>query len=167
MLRILSTPSVCNANGDPVPGPRPFPLFAQVKFPWRDAVDTVEEISSYESYRLSMLLSREGLICGPSSGMTLQGLYNFLQNHKDRGNLHSLAGPDGNVCCVFMCCDLPYQYLDDYFAKLGEDQFRPIVNEVYVLHPVLTINTNPLRRISSTPTCTCMTMGGKLSLPPQ
>ena len=122
--------SVCNANGDPVPGPRPFQLFESVKFPWKNVVDVIEHISSNDSYYLSMRLSREGLICGPSSGMTLKGLYNFLQREKDRGRLPSLAGPDGTVSCVFMCCDLPYQYLDDYFTKLGDDHFRPIVNEV-------------------------------------
>lgn len=120
---------VCNANGDPVPGPRPFQLFESVKFPWKNVVDAIEHISSNDSYYLSMRLSREGLICGPSSGMTLKGLYNFLEKEKDRGRLPHLAGPDGTVSCVFMCCDLPYQYLDDYFTKLGDDHFRPIVNE--------------------------------------
>ena len=130
MLITLPASRVCNAKGDPVPGPRPFPLFEYVNFPWRDVVDTVDEISSYDSYYLSMQLSREGLICGPSSGMTLKALYNFLHTHRDRGSLLSLAGPDGTVSCVFMCCDLPYQYLDDYFVKLGEENFCPIMNKV-------------------------------------
>jgi len=89
----------------------------------------VEEASSYDSYRLSLALSREGLICGPSSGMALQGLYDFLQNQKDHGMLHNFAGDDGTISCVFLCCDLPYQYLDEYFSKLGTDHFRPMVNQ--------------------------------------
>lgn len=148
MLTIYSTCSVCNANGDPVPGPRPFPLFQSVNFPWRNVVDTVAEISSYESFYQSMALSREGLVCGPSSGMTLQALYNFLQTSKENGSLQSLAGPDGTVSCVFLCCDLPYQYLDDYFFKLGEENFRPIVNKVCLPHILYSIpETNSPCRI--------------------
>jgi hypothetical protein len=77
-----------------------------------------------------MQLSREGLICGPSSGMALQGLFDFLQKNKEQGTLQDLAGDDGTTSCVFLCCDLPFQYLNDYFIKLGEDQFPPIINEV-------------------------------------
>jgi hypothetical protein len=122
--------SVCNATGDPIPGPRPFSLFASVKFPWSKVTDAIEEVDSAQSYRLSMQLSREGLICGPSSGMALQGLFNVLQKRKDQGTLQDLAGDDGTVSCVFLCCDLPFQYLDDYFIKLGKGDFHPIVNEV-------------------------------------
>ena len=77
-----------------------------------------------------MALSREGLICGPSSGFSLQGLYQFLQKRKSQDTLQELADKDGCVHCVFICCDLPYQYLDDYFIKLGRDHFKPITNEV-------------------------------------
>ncbi|KAI9854793.1 MAG: hypothetical protein M1813_000859 [Trichoglossum hirsutum] len=120
---------VCNVTGDPVPGPRPYSLFDTVRFPWRKVTDTVQEVASYDSYRLSMMLSREGLICGPSSGMALQGLFDFLGARRDEGTLHELSGEDSTVSCVFLCCDLPYQYLDEYFNKLGEDQFPPIVNQ--------------------------------------
>jgi hypothetical protein len=58
------------------------------------------------------------------------GLYNFLQKRKDAGTLKDLAQEDGEIHCVFVCCDLPYQYLDDYFVKLGEDYFHPIQNSV-------------------------------------
>jgi hypothetical protein len=58
------------------------------------------------------------------------GLYNFLQKRKDAGTLKDLAQDDGEIHCVFVCCDLPYQYLDDYFVKLGEDYFHPIQNSV-------------------------------------
>lgn len=100
-----------------------------VEFPWRAAVDTIEEVGSPESYRLSLEMSREGLICGPSSGFNLQGLYNFLQKQRYDGTLDTLRGDDGNVHCVFMACDLPYQYLNEYFEKLGEDVFHPLINE--------------------------------------
>ena len=94
-------------------------------------MDAVEEISSVDAYRLSMSLSREGLICGPSSGMALRGLLRFLQRAKDEGKLHDYADPEsGDISCVFLCCDLPYQYLDGYFQRLGEQDFHPIANRV-------------------------------------
>lgn len=100
-----------------------------VEFLWRAAVDTIEEVGSPESYRLSLEMSREGLICGPSSGFNLQGLYNYIQKQKSSGTLETLRGDDGNIHCVFMACDLPYQYLGEYFDKLGEKVFHPLVNE--------------------------------------
>lgn len=54
----------------------------------------------------------------------------MLAKRKAAGTLSELAGPDGTTHCVFLCCDLPYQYIDEYFQKLGEQQFHPIRNEV-------------------------------------
>ncbi|KAF3014062.1 hypothetical protein E8E14_012186 [Neopestalotiopsis sp. 37M] len=117
-------------TGDPVPGPRPAPLFENIPFPWKTVVDEVEEVDSAQSYRLSMRLSREGLISGPSSGMALQALLSVLQRAKAAGRLSEYAGPDGKVRAVFPCCDLPYQYMDNYFKKLDASDFHPIINEV-------------------------------------
>lgn len=48
------------------------------------------------------------------------------------GRLSELADLEsGEVTCVFICCDLPYQYIDGYFDKLKEDHFPPIVNKVH------------------------------------
>lgn len=123
-------PRVCTAAGDRVPGPRSYALLSPVEFPWRKAIDVVEEVGSLDSFRLSLELIREGILCGPSSGFNLQGLLQFLEKRKKKGNLHELAGEDGEIHCVFLCCDLPYQYVDEYFDKLGEEHFRPIVNKV-------------------------------------
>ncbi|KAJ5824364.1 hypothetical protein N7447_006704 [Penicillium robsamsonii] len=120
---------VCTAPGDRVPGPRSYALMRPVEFPWRAAVDTIEEVGSAESYTLSLNLCREGLVCGPSSGFNLQGLFQMLAKRKAAGTLSELAGPNGTTHCVFLCCDLPYQYIDEYFQKLGEQQFHPIRNE--------------------------------------
>ncbi|KAL1870381.1 hypothetical protein Plec18167_007515 [Paecilomyces lecythidis] len=120
---------VCTAAGDRVPGPRSYALLGPVEFPWRKAVDAIEHVGSYDSFRLSLELIREGLLCGPSSGFNLQGLFQFIEKRKKEGNLQELAGEDGEIHCVFLCCDLPYQYVDEYFDKLGEEHFRPIVNE--------------------------------------
>ncbi|KFZ15968.1 hypothetical protein V501_02481 [Pseudogymnoascus sp. VKM F-4519 (FW-2642)] len=121
---------VCFPPKDIVPGPRTLPLVEGCDFPWRDTVDAVEIVGSTEAYRLSMELSREGLICGPSSGLTLVGLYEYLGRAKREGWLHELANPtSGEVSAVFMCCDLPYQYLEKYFEKLGEGDFPEVRNQ--------------------------------------
>ncbi|KJZ74043.1 hypothetical protein HIM_06492 [Hirsutella minnesotensis 3608] len=121
---------VCTAPGDRVPGPRSRALLEPVEqFPWREAVDRIEEVGSFESFELSAKLTQSGLVCGPSSGFNLKGLYNLIEARKAAGTLSELAGPDGEIHCVFLCCDLPYQYVNEYFDKLGEDYFPPIQNK--------------------------------------
>ncbi|OAA60866.1 cysteine synthase B [Cordyceps fumosorosea ARSEF 2679] len=120
---------VCTAAGDRVPGPRSYALLGPVTFPWKSSVDHVEEVGSYESYRLSLELCRQGLVCGPSSGFNLRGLYQYIEKQKAEGNLGKLAGPDGLINCVFLCCDLPYQYVNEYFDKLDDSCFPPVKNE--------------------------------------
>lgn len=73
MSELMSLLSVCTTPGDRVPGPRSLALLSPVEFPWRDSVDAMEEVGSKEAFSLSLRLSREGLICGPSSGFNLQG----------------------------------------------------------------------------------------------
>ncbi|KAI3553351.1 cysteine synthase A [Colletotrichum abscissum] len=119
---------VCTAAGDRVPGPRSLALLAPVNFPWKSAVDHIEEVASHPSYSLSLELCRNGIVCGPSSGFNLQGLYQFIEKRKKEGTLSQLAGEDGQIHCVTLCCDLPYQYMDEYFAKLEAEQFPPIRN---------------------------------------
>lgn len=120
---------VCTAAGDRVPGPRSFALLAPVEFPWKSSVDCIEEVGSHDSYSLSLDLCREGIVCGPSSGFNLKGLFQFIEKHKAAGTLQDLAGDDGEIHCVFLCCDLPYQYINEYFDKLGSEYFTPITNE--------------------------------------
>ncbi|EFR01921.1 cysteine synthase K/M:Cysteine synthase B [Nannizzia gypsea CBS 118893] len=119
---------VFTAPGDLVPGPRTHALMTPVEFPWKSSMDALEEVKSPEAFLLSLKLSRQGLVCGPSSGLNLQGLYQQLQKRKDAGTLSSLAGPDGKIHCVFLCCDLPYQYIDTYFDKVNQEEFPPVTN---------------------------------------
>ncbi|KAH7487539.1 hypothetical protein FOMA001_g5455 [Fusarium oxysporum f. sp. matthiolae] len=119
---------VCTAPGDRVPGPRSFALMAPVQFPWKQAVDHIEEVDSHNSFSMSLDLCRNGIVCGPSSGFNLKGLYQLIEKRKAEGTLSDLAGPDGTVNCVFLCCDLPYQYINEYFDKLGESYFPSIKN---------------------------------------
>jgi len=124
------SPSVCTAAGDRVPGPRSLALLAPVNFPWKSAVNHIEEVESHPSFLLSLQLCRNGIVCGPSSGFNLQGLFQFIERRKKEGTLADLATHDGQIHCVTLCCDLPYQYIDEYFAKLGSDQFPAIKNSV-------------------------------------
>ncbi|CAF3609266.1 unnamed protein product [Fusarium graminearum] len=120
---------VCTAPGDRVPGPRSFALMAPVQFPWKKSVDHIEEVDSHNSFSMSLDLSRNGIVCGPSSGFNLTGLFQLIEKRKAEGSLSGLAGPDGTINCVFLCCDLPYQYISEYFDKLGETYFPSIKNE--------------------------------------
>ncbi|KXS95460.1 hypothetical protein AC578_4713 [Pseudocercospora eumusae] len=120
---------VCTAAGDRVPGPRSYALLAPVEFPWKEAVDHVEHVGSFDSFSLSLQLCRNGLVCGPSSGFNLQGLFNLLEKRKQESTLTQLRSHDNLVHAVFLCCDLPYQYLGEYFDKLGQEAFPPITNE--------------------------------------
>ncbi|KAF2000906.1 cysteine synthase B [Amniculicola lignicola CBS 123094] len=125
---------VCNVFGDPTPGPRHFPNFESSPFPWQEAIDNFEDVSSADSYRASMKLSRHGIIAGPSSGEALHGLLAFLQRMKLEDKLQNLADPaTGEIPCVFICADLPYQYMDMYYKKLGEEEF-PNINNENLLH---------------------------------
>ncbi|KAI1498878.1 cysteine synthase [Biscogniauxia marginata] len=122
---------VFNVFSDPTPGPRHFQGFCTCGFPWKDTVDALEEVLSVDSYRMSMRLSREGLICGPSSGEALCGLMKYLNSIEAAGELRGLADPTtGEINCVFTCSDLPYQYIDGYFQRLGEEEFPRIENEI-------------------------------------
>jgi rhodanese-related sulfurtransferase len=99
-------------------------------------VDHIEEVGSKDSFSLSLDLCRQGIVSGPSSGFNLKGLYQFIEKRKINGSLASLAGQDGEIHCVFLCCDLPYQYINDYFSTLGEEHFPAIHNEVGLLNRV-------------------------------
>ncbi|KAI1463432.1 tryptophan synthase beta subunit-like PLP-dependent enzyme [Daldinia caldariorum] len=127
---------VCTAPGDRVPGPRSFALLAPVEFPWKSAVDHIEEVGSHDSFSLSLDMCREGIVCGPSSGFNLKGLFQFIEKQKAAGKLEEYAGEDGEIHCVFLCCDLPYQYINEYFDKLGPEYFPSITNEAQALTKV-------------------------------
>ncbi|KAF8643032.1 hypothetical protein AX16_009276 [Volvariella volvacea WC 439] len=125
----ITTVGVLTAPNDRVPGPRTLNLLIPVEFPWREAIDHYEEVASPESYEKSLELCRNGILVGPSSGLTLVGLLNFLKKQKEAGKLDSLRNADGEIPCAFICCDQPFQYIGEYYTKLGPSHFRDIVNE--------------------------------------
>ncbi|CAG2017598.1 unnamed protein product [Fusarium graminearum] len=121
--------AVCTNAGERVPGPREYSLMREVEFPYLSSHDALEEVGAPDSYSLSLDLTRQGIVCGPSSGFTLKGLFQRLEKLKQEGKLSDIAGPDGETHCVFMCCDLPFQYLNEYFSNLGPEKFSPLRNE--------------------------------------
>ncbi|MDJ0821757.1 MAG: pyridoxal-phosphate dependent enzyme [Paracoccaceae bacterium] len=120
---------VMRAPDNYVPGPRTEKLLNLVGFDWRAHVDHIEQAQTAESYRLSMELSRRGMLAGPSSGLGLSGLLQHLQAAKDEGRLDSLRNVDGEVCCVFVCCDGPYAYLDEYEKYVPPAHFPEVRNK--------------------------------------
>ncbi len=125
----LPVVGVMRAPDNYVPGPRTEKLLKLVGFDWRAHLDSVEEAETAESYRLSMEMSRLGLLVGPSSGLVLSGLLQHLQKAKDSGRLDKLRNADGEVLCVSIACDGPLPYLDEYFKYLGREHFPSIHNE--------------------------------------
>ncbi len=104
-----------------------------------------EDVASVNAFYASMQLSRHGLISGPSSGQALCGLVAHLQAAKAEGRLGDYVdAATGEVNAVFVCADLPYQYMDLYFKVLPSHEFPPTFNEVWnQLYGFLT-----LRRVS-------------------
>ena len=62
--------------------------------------------------------------------LTLTGLHQFLEKRKSAGTLDEIRNDVGSIQCVFLCCDVPYQYMSEYFTKLEKNNFRPVTNKV-------------------------------------
>ena len=125
----LPVVGVMRAPDNYVPGPRTEKLLNLVGFDWRSHLDHIEQAETSESYRLSMEMSRLGLLVGPSSGLCLSGLLQHLRESKDEGRLDALRNVDGEVLCVFICCDGPLAYLDEYSKYVATEHFPVIRNE--------------------------------------
>jgi len=125
---------VMRAPDQYVPGARTEKLLNLVDFDWQAHLDHEERVDSEDAYRLSMAMSRLGVLAGPSSGMALAGLLQYLQKVKDRGELDGLRNSDGDVLCVFPCPDGPFPYLDEYPKYVGASEFPQISNEELLLN---------------------------------
>ena len=62
--------------------------------------------------------------------LTCTGLYQLLEKGKVAGTLDEIRNDDGSIHCVFLCCDLPYQYMSEYFTILDGNNFHPVRNNV-------------------------------------
>lgn len=119
---------VVRLPNNPVPGTRTKNLLREIAFDWENTVDQVEEVGTIDSYKTSLDLCRYGLLVGPSSGFALKGLLNYLTNAKEKGKLDELKNENGEIVCVFIACDSPFPYLNEYFEYLDEELFPKIEN---------------------------------------
>lgn len=126
-LKIKNIGVVRLAN-NPVPGPRTKNLLGEITFDWEKVVDAIEEVGTIDSYKTSLDLCRYGLLVGPSSGFALKGLLNYLSRAKMENKLNNLKNEDGEIVCVFIACDSPLPYLNEYFEYLEDDQFPKVEN---------------------------------------
>lgn len=125
----VKTLGVIRMPNNPVPGVRTQNLLHQIAFDWKHTVDYIEEVDTASSYRMSMQLCRSGLLVGPSSGFALAGLLQLIRNLQRDGQLDSLRLSNGDIPVVFICCDSPFPYLDEYFEHLDSNEFPPIAHE--------------------------------------
>jgi cysteine synthase len=130
----LPVVGVMRAPDHYVPGARTEKLLNLVDFDWRSHVDHLECAESEISYRLSMAMSRRGMMAGPTSGMALAGLLQHLEKVRANGQLDELRNTDGEVLCVFPIPDGPLPYLDEYPKYVEASEFPPIQNEELLLN---------------------------------
>ncbi|MGI9513745.1 MAG: pyridoxal-phosphate dependent enzyme [Anderseniella sp.] len=130
----LPVVGVMRAPDQYIPGARTEKLLNLVGFDWREHVDHIERAESEVSYRLSMAMSRLGLMVGPTSGMALAGLLQHLEKEKEHGRLGSLRNQEGEILCVFPCPDGPLPYLDEYPKYVDASEFPAIRNEELLLN---------------------------------
>ena len=124
---------VARLSNNPVPGPRTKNLLREIAFDWENIVDEVEEVGTIDSYKTSLDLCRYGLLVGPSSGFALKGLFNYLNKIKSENRLDNLKNKDGEIICVFIACDSPFPYLNEYFEYLDDNLF-PIIENAELLN---------------------------------
>lgn len=118
-----------------VPGVRTDKLLKLVGFDWRPHVDVIERVETAASYRLSMEVSRRGILVGPSSGLALVGLLQHLKDCKEDNTLDEIRDTEsGEIVCVFPCPDGPVPCLDEYFKYLDRSDFPSVRNEDALLN---------------------------------
>jgi cysteine synthase len=131
-LRVVG---VMRAPDNYVPGVRTENLLKLVGFDWSDHIDNIERVETGDAYRLSLEMSRRGIIVGPSSGLALAGLLQYLGQLKADKKLDELCNEkSGDIICVFPCPDGPMPYLDEYFKYLDSSHFPAIQNEDVLLN---------------------------------
>jgi cysteine synthase len=118
-----------------IPGPRERSALKDVSFPWEDVAADIFELSAKESFAASVRLLRRGILAGPSSGMNYAGLLRYIERAISNELLNSLLDEQGELWCVFICCDSPLLHVDEYFNALGED-FFPSIHSAPEIEPV-------------------------------
>lgn len=130
----LTIVGVMRGQDQYVPGARTEKLLNVVGFDWRPHVDHLVPVDAEISYRLSMEMSRLGLIVGPTSGMALAGALRFLTEMKEADRLDAFRNDEGDLLCVFPCPDGPLPYLDEYVKYVDRAHFPEIRNKEFLLN---------------------------------
>lgn len=143
-VRGITTVGVLRKPNNPVPGVRTQKLLKQIAFPWKRVVDYVQEVSTTDAYAQSLALCRRGVVVGPSSGFALQGLIDFIKNALSEGSLDKFRNVKGEVLAVFVCCDSPFPYVEEYFKYLDASYFPSVINEQLLTHSPLVKQTDRL-----------------------
>ncbi|MDD4556619.1 MAG: pyridoxal-phosphate dependent enzyme [Alphaproteobacteria bacterium] len=125
----LKTIGVVRKPNNPVPGPRTLNLLKMIDFDWQKSCNEIISCSTFEAYAKSLELCRNGLLVGPSSGMNYYGVLKHLKHLKVKDELDSLRNEKGEINAVFLGCDLPFIYLDDYFKFLPRRMFPKITHQ--------------------------------------
>lgn len=113
-------------SGSSIPGPRGEVAVKKLAFPWQKTIDQEIPIATIPAYTLALKLIRLGLFVGPSTGMQLAAIYNYINTCKKQNTLESLRNDQGEIVIAFLACDSMYPYIDDFFKVLPEKFFPPI-----------------------------------------
>jgi len=111
-----------------VPGLRTVNLLREIEHDWEKYVNHIEEIGTADSYLSSLKLIRLGLFVGPSAGLGYMALINYLSKMELSGELDDLRNQDGQIVAVFIGCDSPSPYIDEYFKYVPKEYFPEIEN---------------------------------------
>lgn len=127
---------VVRKPNNPIPGPRTENLLNQIAFDRKSQLDYLQSVWTKRAYIQSLNLSRNWIIAWPSSGMILEWVFQFIKENYEK--IQELKTKKWEINIVFICCDLPFLYIKDYFKYLDQELFPEIKNK----HLIKSINTN-------------------------
>lgn len=111
-------------KGSSIPGPRVDEAILKLGIPWYDVVDKVIPIDAISAYEKSLMMIREGLFVGPSTGMQLAMIEKMIREMKKDKTLNKHRNKNKEVIVAFVACDMMHPYIDDYFKILPQKYFK-------------------------------------------
>jgi cysteine synthase/rhodanese-related sulfurtransferase len=123
---------VIRKPNNPIPWPRTKSLLSQISFNWNDFVNETIEIGTKESYVKSLEMIRYGLVVWPSSWFALAWILEFIKKKKKTLDMYRNSMWEINI--VFICCDSPFPYIDEYFIYVDQKYFPEIENNELLLN---------------------------------
>lgn len=109
---------------DSVPGVRSEIRIKESSLSWEKALDYKVEVKTKDAFTRSFEMCRLGILAGPSGGMALAGLLDFLKEQKDAGTLDKFRNASGEVVAAFINPDSMLPYLEKYSTYLGTKDFQ-------------------------------------------